>query len=217
MLFNLMLKDIKGYWRYIMLSIFLPSIFYISFFSIPHFKWESSIAVCSFTIFAAISYFSFSENKQKLYVLICSLPVTRKSIVVARYLLSLCIAIFGIVFYLTLFYLLDPLYTEPNTKFYQIMNLKALLTGLLMISVSTSLFLPAIYRYRTIGMAFTITLIIAFLIYSLITFVYSNDPLVDIHFKKGSIIKNIIFISAIVILPVISTVVSVKFFRGKDI
>lgn len=217
MIFNLMVKDIRGYGRYILLGIFLPSIFYISFFSIQHFKWESSVAICSFTIFAAISYFSFSENKQKLNVFICSLPVTRKSIVVARYLLSLCIVIFGIALYLFLFYILDPLYTEPKTKFYEIINLKALITGLMMISVSTSLFLPAIYRFRTIGMAFTIALVIAFLIYSLITFVYSNDPLVDLHFEKGNVLKSLILISLIILLPVISMVVSKKLFRGRDL
>jgi hypothetical protein len=155
---NLILKDIRGYWRFVLLTIFLPGIAWSLLLFFPYFRWSGYVGFCSMAIFAAISYFSFSEKKQHIEILTCSLPVTRTAIVLSRYLLALIITFIGIILYYGTAYVGDFIYPHSVTTFSQINNPKVLLMCLFFISIISAIFLPGIFCFKRTGMIFTFTI-----------------------------------------------------------
>ena len=154
MIAKLILKDIKGYWRFIVFTIFLPGIAWSLLLFLPYFHWSGYVLFCSMAIFAGISYFSFSEKKQHIEILTCSLPVTRTAIVLSRYLLALIITFVGIILYYATAYVGDFIYPHSVTTFSQINHPKVLLMSLFFISIISSIFLPGIFSLKITGMVF---------------------------------------------------------------
>jgi len=217
MLFNLILKDIRGYWRFIIFNIFLPAILWLSILTIPSFPPLGSFIFCTAAIVAAISYFTFSEKKQKLETLVCSLPVSRKSLVAARYLFALCIAVFGIILLYFAVYVTYLIYSKPVSEFYNYYNLKSLFISLVIISISVSCFFPFTYKFRITRMIFTLP--IGFTLGMHLTtsiFKFNQRPYLP-YFIESDIVTIVSFVFIIVLMLIISVIISIKLFERREL
>lgn len=217
MILNLIMKDIRGYWRYIIFSIFLPATLWISILIIPHFPARGNVIFSTAAIVAAISYFAFSEKKQKLETLICSLPVSRRSFVIARYLFAFCIAIFGFVLLYLASYATYLIYSKPVSEFFETYNLKSFVIALYIISVSVSFFFPFIYKFRIIGMILTLPIGFTLAMHStVLIFKFTKQSYMP-YFSDADFIKVILITPIILIMPIISAMISIKLYEWKDL
>ncbi len=217
MILNLILKDIRGYWRYIVFSIFLPATLWISILIIPHFPARGNLIFCAAAIVAAISYFAFSEKKQKLETLICSLPVSRRSFVIARYLFAFCIAIFGFVLLYFASYTTYLIYSKPITEFYETYNLKSFFIALYIISISVSFIFPFIFKFRIMGMIVTLPIGFTLAMHSMVLiFNFTKQSYIS-YFSNADFVKVVLIAPIILILPIISAMISMKLYERKDI
>jgi energy-converting hydrogenase Eha subunit H len=216
MMLKLIIKDIRGYWRFIIFWIFLPGILWISIFLVPLFPPRGIIIFCAGAIVAAISYFTFSEKKQRLETLVCSLPVPRRSVVMARYLLSLFIMIFGIMLFYCAIYTSYIIHAKPLADFNDIYGLNALFIVLLVTTVSASIILPAIYKFRIMGMIFTLPVAFnAGMYLALSIFRFSDIPYLEL--SDGNLLKIIMTGFVMLAAPVISLNISLKLYEIKDL
>ncbi|MBI5021584.1 MAG: ABC-2 transporter permease [Ignavibacteriales bacterium] len=217
MILNLILKDIRGYWRYIIFSIFLPATLWISILIIPHFPARGNVIFSTAAIVAAISYFAFSEKKQRLETLICSLPISRRSFVIARYLFALCVAIFGFVILYCASYATYLIYSIPISEFFITYNLKSFFIALYIISVSVSFFFPFIYKFRIMGMIFTLPIGFTLAMHSMVLIFNFTKQSYKPYFLDTDFVKIILITPLILILPIISAMISIKLYERKNI
>ncbi len=217
MILNLILKDIRGYWRFIIFNIFLPAILWLSILTIPSFPPLGNFIFCTAAVVAAISYFTFSEKKQKLETLICSLPVSRKSVVAARYLFALCIAVFGTILLYFAVYASYLIYSKPFFEFHTFYNLKSLFISIVIISVSVSCFFPFTYKFRIMGMIFTLPIGFTLGMRSTISVFRFDERTYVPYFLKSDLMTIIIITLVVVVLIIISVMISIKLFEQKDL
>jgi hypothetical protein len=213
MITKLILKDIRGYWRFIVLSIFLPGIAWSILLFLPYYHWAGYVLFCSFAIFAAISYFSFSEKKQHIEILTCSLPVTRTAIVLSRYFLALLITFVGIILYYATAYVGDFIYPHSVTTFSQINHPKVLLMSLFFISIISSIFLPAIFSLKMTGMVFNF----AIATIGALNLTYKIfDPKQGFHESNFQSDKVIVLICAMMLAWLLSVLLSIIHYKKKE-
>jgi hypothetical protein len=214
MIAKLILKDIRGYWRFVVLSIFSPGIAWSLLLFIPYYHWSGFVLFCSFAIFAAISYFSFSEKKQHIEILTCSLPVTRTAIVLSRYLLALIITFVGIILYYATAYVGDFIYPHSVTTFSQINHPKVLLMSLFFISIISSIFLPGIFSLKITGMIFNFAIA---MIGGLSLTYKIFHPKQGFHESDFESFDVMILICAMMLALFFSVVLSLSHYQRKDL
>ena len=214
MIAKLILKDIRGYWRFIVLSIFLPGIAWSLLLFLPYYHWAGFVLFCSFAIFAAISYFSFSEKKQHIEVLTCSLPVTRTAIVLSRYLLALIITFVGIVLYYATAYIGDFIYPHSVTTFSQINHPKVLLMSLFFISIISSIFLPAIFSLKIIGMIFNFAIAMIGAMTLTFKIFHPHQNFYESNFQNDKVIT---LICAMMLAWLVSVLLSIIYYKRKEL
>lgn len=214
MILKLILKDIRGYWRFVVLTIFLPGIAWSLLLFLPYYHWSGYVLFCSFAIFAGISYFSFSEKKQHLEILTCSLPVTRTAIVLSRYLLALTITFVGIILYYATAYIADLIYTHSVTTFSQINHPKVLLMSLFFISIISSIFLPGIFSLKIIGMIFNFAIAAIGAISLTYKIFHPHQNFYESNFQSEKVIT---LICAMLLAWLFSALLSLSHFQRKDL
>jgi ABC-type transport system involved in multi-copper enzyme maturation permease subunit len=214
MITKLILKDIRGYWRFMVFNIFLPGIAWSLLLFLPYYHWSGYMGFCSMAIFAAISYFSFSEKKQHIEILTCSLPVTRTAIVLSRYLLALIITVVGIILYFGTAYVGDLIYPNSVTTFSQINNPKILLMSLFFISIISSIFLPAIFSLKMTGMIFTFAIAMIGAVSLTYKIFHPKQGFYESNFQSSDVIE---LICAMILALLISVVLSLIICKRKDL
>ncbi|MBN2091821.1 ABC-2 transporter permease [candidate division KSB1 bacterium] len=217
MIMKLILKDIRGYWRFIVLTIFLPGIAWSLLLFFPYYPAWGYVMFCSMAIFAAISYFSFSEKKQNLEILTCSLPVTRTAMVFSRYLLALIITFAGIILYYGAAYIGDLIYSHPVTNFSQINDPKVLLMSVFFIMIISSIFLPGIFCFKITGMIFNF--IIAMIGAMNLTFkiFQPKKDFYSPYFKNNDLLSVLTLIAGMALALFISITLSRLHYKNKDL
>lgn len=213
MITKLILKDIRGYWRFVVLTIFLPGIAWSLLLFLPYFQWSGYVLFCSMAIFAAISYFSFSEKKQHIEVLTCSLPVTRTAIVLSRYFLALIITFVGILLYYATAYIGDLIYPNSVTMFSQINHPKVLLLSLFFISIISSIFLPGIFSLKMTGMVFNFAIAMIGTITLTYKIFHPNQGFYESIFQSDKVIT---LIGAMMLAWLFSVLLSIIHYKRKE-
>lgn len=211
---KLILKDIRGYWRFIVLSIFLPGVAWSLLLFLPYYQWSGYVLFCSFAIFAAISYFSFSEKKQHIEILTRSLPVTRTAIVLSRYFLALIITFVGIILYYATAYIGDFIYHHSVTTFSQINHPKILLMSLFFISIISSIFLPGIFGFKMTGMIFNFAIAMIGAMTLTFKIFHPHRNFYESIFKSD---KVIVLICAMTLAWLVSVLLSIIHYKRKEL
>jgi ABC-2 type transport system permease protein len=170
MIFNLILKDFRAYRKYLFLNIFLPGILWTIILSTQFSQWNHYFMFCNMVILAAGSYYTFSEKKQNLQNLVCSLPVTRTQIVISKFLTTSIIILLGMFIFLIATYINGLFLEKVAPLFDKLFHLKIAFMSIYLYSIFFSIFLPATFLFRLSGMVLTIITAVVVSIYSYATF-----------------------------------------------
>ncbi len=216
MLFKFIIKDFKAY-KKLIFGGFLAHLLMGSIFTFRYYPWHVYTMYGYLVISFISSFYLFSEKKRAAEILTVTLPGTRSTIVIARYLTSIIIAVFGIILWLLNAYISEFIYTDAMSHFQQIAKLKVLFMALLFISIQLSIFLPAAFSFRIFGMVstFVIALIAAILSIPLIFHPYKRayNP----YFEIGDLALVAFLALCIIFAPFISAAVSMTIYKTRDL
>lgn len=216
MIMKLIIKDIKAYKKLIFGGL-LIHLLMGSMFTFRYYPWNVYAMYGYLVISFVSSFFLFIEKKRTTEILTNSLPGTRSSIVIARYLTSIVIVVFGFILWLLNAYISEFIYTDAMTHFHQIAKLKVLFMALLFVSIQLNIFLPAVFSFRILGMVltYTIALILAVLPIPLIFSPYKSSY--NPYFETGDLALISILVLFIILAPLISATFSVVIYKKKDL
>ena len=203
MLFNLILKDLKAYKKYLSLAIFLPGILWTSIVFYKYFPWNNYMMFCNLIIFAAGAYYTFSEKRQNLQTLICSLPVSRNQIVIAKYLTTIVIVVIGIIIFILTTYFNNQIHGYSAIDFQKVFHLKILFMSFFMFSIFFSIFLPATFYFSLIGMAFTLAIASIISVHSFVIAFRAYKSSFVPYFPPDEVWKILLLTMIMICLPTI--------------
>jgi hypothetical protein len=216
MILKFIIKDIKAYKKLIFGGLF-AHLLLGSMFTFRYYPWN----IYAMYGYLVISFFSsiylFSEKKRAVEILTASLPGTRATIVITRYVTAIIIIAIGLILWLLNAYISELIYTDAMSHFHQIAKLKVLFMALLFISIQLSIFLPAAFSFRIFGMVstFVVALITAILSIPLIFHPYkrSYHP----YFEIGDFPLVALLTLFIIFAPLISATFSITIYQRKDL
>lgn len=216
MIIKFIIKDFKAYKKLIFGGYF-AHLLMGSIFTFRYYPWHVYTMYGYLVIAFISSFYLFSEKKRAAEILTVTLPGTRSTIVMARYLTSIFIAVLGIFLWLINAYISEFIFPNSMTHFHQIAKLKVLLMALLFISIQLSIFLPAVFSFRIFGMisTFIIALMAAILSIPLIFHPYkrSYNP----HFEIGDLPLVAFLALFILFTPLISAAFSMTIYKTRDL
>jgi len=216
MILKFIIKDLKAY-KKLVVGGFLAHLLMGSIFTFRYYPWHVYTMYGYLVIAFISSFYLFSEKKRAAEILTVTLPGSRSTVVMARYLTSIFIAALGFILWLVNAYISEFIYHDAMTHFYQIAKPKVLLMAMLFISIQLSLFLPAAFSFRIFGMVltFVIALIAAILSIPLIFHPYKRayNP----YFEIGDVGLVALLTLFIVLTPIISATFSITIYQRKDL
>ena len=168
-------------------------------------------------ISAASAFYLFSGKKNGIEMLTCSLPVTRSDIVYARYLAVVVIFSVGLSLWFLNGTIADMIFTNAVTDFSQAKHPKVIFISLFYFSILASIFLPAVFGFRILGMVltFVIALVVAVASVPLLFHPYSRS---FTPYFEASDFYPFMFLSIVIgILLCISFLLSLKIYNYKDL
>lgn len=216
MILRLILKDLIAYRKTIILY-FLGVIIVGNIFIFQYYPWHVYMMYGYLALVFISTFYSFTEKNRSTEILTCSLPLTRSSIVKARYLVSAILTIGGLLIWIGNAYLASLLYADTRTSFDHVTKMKVLLMALFFISIYTSIFLPSIFSFRLMGtvITFIIALITAVTSVSMVFHPYSGSY--NPSLESRDIISVSVLFLIMVALTSISFGLSLKLYNSKDI
>ena len=216
MILKFIIKDLKAYKKLIVGGYF-AHLLMGSMFTFRYYPWHVYAMYGYLAISFISSFYLFSEKKRTAEILTVTLPGNRSTIVMARYLTSIIIAVLGIILWLVNAYISEFIYQDAMTHFHQIAKPKVLLMALLFISIQISIFLPAVFSFRIFGMVstFMIALIAAILSIPLIFHPYKRfyNP----HYQISDLPLVALLTLFIIFAPLISATFSIAIYQRKDL
>lgn len=216
MIQKFIIKDIKAYKKLIFGGLFAHLIMG-SVFTFQYYPWHVYAMYGYLGISFVSNFYLFKEKKLSTEILTNSLPGDRATIVIARYLTSIVIIVIGLILWTLNAYISEIIFADARTHFYHIAKVKVLLMALLFMSIQLSIFMPAIFSFRTFGMAATyaVALIAAILPIPLIFHPYkrSYNP----YFEIGDLALVCFLTLFIIFAPLISATLSVTIYQRKDL
>ena len=216
MILKFIIKDLKAY-KKLIIGGYFAHLLMGSVFTFRYYPWHVYTMYGYLVIAFISSFYLFGEKKRAAEILTVTLPGSRSTIVMARYLTSIIIAVLGIFLWLLNAYISEFIYADAMTHFHQIAKPKVLLMALLFISIQISIFLPAVFGFRIFGMVstFVIALIAAILSIPLIFHPYKRayNP----YFEIGDLALVALLTLFIIFAPLISAIFSMAIYQRKDL
>lgn len=126
------------------------------------------------------------EEKFNGNTLFCSLPFKRKNVVLGRYLSSWILIVIGIIYCLSISSLINFFFFENNPLFWEMVSLKGILSGFLMLSVIIFFWFPLNFKFG-IGKG----AIVGFLLVGIFLF-FSSFSSIGQNFNPIHIIRSIV-------------------------
>ena len=172
---------------------------------------------CNLIILAAGSYYTFSEKKQNLHLLVCSLPVTRTQVVISKFLMTSIIILIGIFIFLTSTYF-NGLYLEKMAPLFdKLFHLKIAFMGICLYSIFFSIFLPATFLLRLSGMVVTIVIAGFVSIYSYVAFFRPYRNSFTNYFTPDDAWKMLLISLLMIGSVIFSIFFSIKLYSRKNL
>jgi len=213
---SLVLFDLKAF-RNSYLKVLTANLIATNLFHFRYYPWDVYFMSVSMILAVIYSIPIYVEQKSKLEMLKCSLPVTRSEIVFSRYLTSLIVIGIGIfLFYINAF-IADFLYTNQTAYFEQFNHVKILYLITFLISIHGCIFLPSVFIFRLLGsiITFTIAIITAIIITVII---FHPDRNSFVHYFKPEDSFQILIITTIIVLLIISSMMlSIQLYKRKEL
>ncbi len=217
MIVNLMMKDLKVYWKKIFLRLMVPYMLLGMFFIFKYFPWNVYMMIGYLNISIGIMLYHFGEKANTVEILNCSLPVSRSDIVWARYLTSTVIVTVCLVLWYINGTIADQIIVEPMTDWSRATHLKVVFIALFYFSVLVSVFLPSGFNFRILGMILTFVVALVSAVTSLPllfrTYSYSFRP----QFVAADVPKFMLLGLVMLLIVCISFFVSQRTYKHKDV
>ena len=216
MILNLIIKDIKVYWKTISTWYLFWLVMNSSIITtIDNETWIPYISIGCIQISIAIGIYFFKDRTSKGEILICSLPVLRHTIIRAKYITSGGIALVGLVVWLLNAVMLNSVFITTPHDFYLFHSPYVLLIVILYFTVFISVFLPLAAGYLKSWKVVVILLIGAFFFVKAFRFVAPRIH--DFTIEPGSVLFVITAILIVIAAPYISLNLSVKMYNSIDL
>jgi len=216
-MFKLIIKDIRANYKAIFFRLVIPMLLGGVFFTYPYLGWISYFSLACLIIIISGSVYSIWEKNKSVEILTCSLPVTRNNVVNSRYLASLIITVAGLIIWGLNAFIADLIWVESATQLSDLFNLKILFMALFMISIHFSIFLPAVFQFRRLGMIMFIvfSMIISFALTEL--FFIPDDGVLNPGLEVEKTPKYVALLMVMIVFPWISMQLSKYLLKRKDL
>jgi len=195
-----------------------------------------SVLAISFLYSAMLPLMIFiREDKFKGNALFCSLPFTRRQIVLGRYLSSWVLMVAGMLYCLALSVLINYLFFENTHLFWEKVSLRGILSGFLFLSFIILIWFPLNFRFG-IGKGMVVGfLLIGLLMFFLFSFIsalgdsvnpvfiartivqFSKESMDIIALQTNTIVLYLILILITYLLNYLSFIISLWVFNKKEI
>lgn len=216
MIVKLTVKDLRAHHQFYLYRILLPWMAIAGCFLFQFYTWNVYVMHASMAVAVASTAFSFSEVKNTR-VLSPSLPVSRRDIVIARYLTSMVIAVLGTCVFFVIANLIGRLFPDGRTSLEQVMHVKAIMQPIFLHAVMISLFLPATFRFNLTGV------ILAFVFAGVTAIIVTAVLYVDLSHSFRFFLEAynhfqllLIFI-IILFAPILSAMLSIVVYQKTDL
>ena len=217
MILNLMIKDVRAFGK-TTLKLTVLSLTVISLFSfISEHSWFIYKIMAAGQISFLIGFYLMSEKMHRGELLICSLPVTRKTIIRGKYLAAALMALGGMVLWFLFAYLFNSIFTNTPGDFHLFTNLIIIFFILFYFSFFISVFVPLvtifdkIWALTNLSIFFAAVFIVPFSLY------IENRELLLAEFKSGNILIISLLTVIMIILPWLSITLSNRLFYRREI
>lgn len=150
MITKLILKDIKVFGRNIIIFTLLWLMMSDVMITFGEDSWRPCIFIGMVQISVIIGYYAVFDKIRKWEALIGSLPTTRTSIIIARYLSAVSIAALGIFVWFINAYILKSVSTSTPGDFYQFFRLYSLFFVTAYLTIFISIFIPVVIKYSKV-------------------------------------------------------------------
>ncbi len=206
MILNLIIKDIRAYGKSL-LKLTLLSLIVITAFSVIYKQsWIIYIVMAAGQISFIIGYFLTSEKMRRGEMLVCSLPVTRNSIIQGRYLAASLIAILGVILWFLYACFLNSIFSSAPGDFHLFTNPIILFFVVFYFSFFISVFFPIVTIFDKIWALTNLSIIFAALFIVPFTLFYEAKGLLFSESKTG----DILFINIIILISVLMLYISMR-------
>ncbi|MBN2354544.1 ABC-2 transporter permease [candidate division KSB1 bacterium] len=93
-----------------------------------------------------------TERSKSVESLVCSLPVRRVQIILAKYVLALFLPLIGLALWYAAATIAEVMYIDARTRLHEIQHIKVLFMALMFFSIYFSILLPSFFGMRIIGL-----------------------------------------------------------------
>lgn len=217
MITKLLFKDLKVFGRNILLFTLFWLIISDVMISLGEDSWRPYIFIGMVQISIIIGYYAVFDKLRKGEILIGSLPTTRTSIVISRYLSTLSLAALGILVWFINAYVLKAISDSTPGDFYVHFRPYSFFFVTAYLALFISIFIPVVIKYSKLWA------LIALIYMGAVLFLFSIRLLHNIFYSyfagSGSInfSFSLIFILAICFSLIISALVSIKIYNTIDL
>ncbi|MBN2091820.1 ABC-2 transporter permease [candidate division KSB1 bacterium] len=217
MILRLILKDLKANYSSIFLRSFLFSLIAGSVFVYRYYHWNVYMMYGYLTFAFASSNYLFIESKHANEVKTLTLPVNRASIVIAKYLTTIFIAILGLSLWILNAWFSEYLFPDAKSEFQPIFKFKVIFMAFVFVAIHLSIFLPSAFRFRTFGMIFTFVIALFLAVASIPVLFYPYKSYYNPYFESEDLMMVLMLTLFIILAPVISAALSVALYRTKEL
>ena len=217
MITKLLLKDVKVFGMNILLFTLFWLIISDVMITFGEDSWRPYIFIGMVQISIIIGYYAVFDKIRKGEVLIGSLPTTRTSIVVSRYLSAVSIAALGIFVWFINAYSLKSISASTPGDFYLNFRSYSLFFVTAYLTIFISIFIPVVIKYSKIWA------LVALIYMGAVVFLFSIKLLHNIFYNyfagSGSINFgfSIIFILILCFCLFVSAMISIKIYNTIDL
>lgn len=217
MITKLLLKDIKVFGRNILLFTLFWLIISDVMISLGEDSWRPYIFIGMVQISIIIGYYAVFDKLRKGEVLIGSLPTTRTTIVISRYLSTMSIAAMGILVWFINAYVLKGISDSTPGDFYVHFRPYSFFFVVAYLALFISIFMPVVIKYSKLWA------LIALIYMGAVLFLFSIRLLHNIFYSyfagAGSINFgfSIIFILILGLCLFVSAMFSIKIYNRIDL
>ena len=217
MITKLLLKDVKVFGMNILLFTLFWLIISDVMITFGEDSWRPYIFIGMVQISVIIGYYTVFDKIKKGEILIGSLPTTRTSIVVSRYLSAVSIAALGIFVWFINAYSLKSISASTPGDFYLNFRSYSLFFVTAYLTIFISIFIPVVIKYSKIWA------LVALIYMGAVVFLFSIKLLHNIFYNyfagSGSINFgfSIIFILILCFCLFVSAMISIKIYNTIDL
>jgi len=215
---KLILKDFKTFRNHLLLG-FLPSLAISAFMvtKVDNESWVPFIGIGCAAVSFVIGICFLSEKFRKIEVFICSLPVTRTSILLSKYITAALIAIAGFGTWFLAASLLNTAVSTAPDNFYLFLNPYIWLTIIFYFTILISFLMPVLAGLDRIIVIAVIILACALLFiegfHYILPFIKANPSV----FEPQSFLLVLVLSLIIILSPYFSLNVSARIFNKRDL